>query len=258
MINLTTSANPSSVLNINGGIFQFTSNSGELQLETSAVINWNSGDIIPKSNGNQVFISIGTQQYTGSTLNRLSPPIQLTSTGFAPLPVELMRFVANEFNGQVLLEWATASELDNSGFAIQRSMDGNTWMEIGWVDGFGTSQVLRNYYFEDLNPLEGANDYRLQQVDYDGKIAYSPIVIVDMEATWKQPTIAPNPMTENAQLVIPEDWNGGLISIFDLQGRLVRQWQANSAIVRISDLNSGLYIVRVHQGRNLASLRLLV
>jgi len=257
VINLTSPANPSTVINITGGILQFTSNSGELQLETPAVINWNSGDIIPKSNGAQVFITIGSQQYTGSQLNNLSPPTQLTSSGAAPLPVELTRFVASELNEGILLEWATASELNNAGFEVQRSADGSVWEKIGWVDGHGTSLDFHHYVFGDYKPLKGLNYYRLQQVDYDGSMEYSPIVVVDMELSVQEPVIFPNPMGESAQVQLPEEWAGSLVSIFDAQGRLLEQVKADGSLMNLSGITSGVYIVKIQSG-TLESSQLLV
>ena len=50
----------------------------------------------------------------------------------APLPVELTSFTAKAFAGKVQLDWTTASEINNSGFGIERSFDGNTFLS-GWI-----------------------------------------------------------------------------------------------------------------------------
>ena len=43
----------------------------------------------------------------------------------------------------ILLEWITESEIDNSGFEIQRSTDGHNFNAIGWVDGNGTTDIIK-------------------------------------------------------------------------------------------------------------------
>lgn len=53
-----------------------------------------------------------------------------------PLPVELISFVAKQSGNNVLLSWATASEINNSGFEIERSTSiEDTWKTIGFVPG---------------------------------------------------------------------------------------------------------------------------
>ena len=45
--------------------------------------------------------------------------------GDQSLPVELTSFTARAGNGQVTLNWKTASETNNLGYAVLRSMDKN-------------------------------------------------------------------------------------------------------------------------------------
>jgi hypothetical protein len=64
--------------------------------------------------------------------------------------------------------WATASELNCSGFFLERSTDLSDWISIKFVEGMGNSQQLVKYYFEDKNPVHGVNYYRLTQYDING------------------------------------------------------------------------------------------
>lgn len=210
------------------------------------------------NNGNNTAITIGSAIFSYSAVNGLTPPTQLTSSGAAPLPVELTRFVASELNEGILLEWASASELNNAGFEVQRSADGSVWEKIGWVDGHGTSLDFHHYVFEDRKPLKGLNYYRLQQVDYDGSMEYSPIVVVDMELSVQEPVIFPNPMGESAQVQLPEEWAGSLVSIFDAQGRLVEQGKADGSLMNLSGITSGVYIVKIQSGTLESTQRLVV
>ncbi|GAB4262364.1 MAG: hypothetical protein Kow0027_29830 [Saprospiraceae bacterium] len=267
-ISLTGGANPT-IININGGTLSLTKSGNTpnvLTLDTDDIINYNSGDIdVPNSNGD-VYIKIGSNplgEYDTAELGNngpgtIKPPAQLTSAGAAPLPVELTRFVASEMNESIVLEWATASELNNAGFEVQRSADGSLWEKIGWVDGHGTSLDFNVYVFEDFKPLKGVNYYRLQQVDYDGSMEYSPIVVVDMELSVQEPVIFPNPMGESAQVQLPEEWAGSLVSIFDAQGRLLQQVKADGSLMNLSGITSGVYIVKIQSGTLVSTQRLVV
>lgn len=73
------------------------------------------------------------------------------------LPVELTGFSARPRNQFAELEWQTASELNNMGFHIERSTDGRTWTEIGFVSGNGTTSEKHDYTFFDKNPIPGVN-----------------------------------------------------------------------------------------------------
>ena len=99
------------------------------------------------------------------------------------IPVELTSFIANVMDGNVTLNWVTATELNNSGFEILRRQTSNdnsqtSWAAIGFVNGNGTSTQINNYTYIDLNPSEGKNYYRLKQIDFNGSFEYSNIVEV--------------------------------------------------------------------------------
>ena len=100
------------------------------------------------------------------------------------LPVELDFFEATlQHNQSVKLNWQTASELNNDYFAIERSADAIRWETIAWQTGAGTSQAVNNYEWYDEKPLTGKSYYRLKQVDFDGLFEYSPVRVIEMEAT---------------------------------------------------------------------------
>lgn len=94
------------------------------------------------------------------------------------LPVELIYFTATAVNeGQVQLEWITASETNNDYFAVERSDDGKHFTKVGIVNGGGNSTTSLNYSFDD-DGLRGESliYYRLKQVDFDGESHYSKTV----------------------------------------------------------------------------------
>lgn len=89
--------------------------------------------------------------------------------GELSLPVELLDFsTKGNSNGQVDLHWATASEVGNDHFIVERSGDGKDWSALEKVDGQGHSTIVFQYNMTDERPLPGLNYYRLVQVDFDG------------------------------------------------------------------------------------------
>ncbi|MES2560809.1 MAG: endonuclease [Bacteroidota bacterium] len=134
----------------------------------------------------------------------------LTSSA-TTLPVELTAFTATKQNEQVLLNWNTASEINNESFAIERSYDAQTWEEIGTVKGAGTTTKQAYYQFFDNNPQPSTRNpqlsstifYRLKQTDYDGKETSSKTVSVEWDkSSLAIVEIAPNPFTQSLRIFI--------------------------------------------------------
>ena len=97
------------------------------------------------------------------------------------LPVELVSFTASLNNNDVTLNWSTATEVNNSGFEIERRSEGKDFDQVGFVPGFGTTTELKNYQFKDTNLKSGSYTYRLKQVDFDGSFKYSNEVNIDVQ-----------------------------------------------------------------------------
>ncbi len=94
------------------------------------------------------------------------------------IPVELSGFTAVANNGNVELNWQTATELNNSGFEIQRSVNDEAFEKIAFVPGFGTTTEPKAYTYTDEN-ISGLIKYRLRQIDFNGTFEYSKIVEVN-------------------------------------------------------------------------------
>ena len=144
----------------------------------------------------------------------------------APLPVELTSFTALASAGKVNLNWTTASEINNSGFEIERSFDGNSFFTVGYVKGNGTTTEPRSYSFIDNIEANGTQTiyYRLKQVDYNGLFEYSDIVSVvfDLPTEYALGQNYPNPFNPSSKIKYSVPQNG-LVSIivYDLTGQVV-------------------------------------
>ncbi len=91
------------------------------------------------------------------------------------LPVQLVSFSAKLINNEVLLNWETATEVNNFGFEIQRKTSGS-WQSIAFVNGKGNSNSPVFYSYIDKNLIDGTLFlYRLKQIDNDGKYQYLEI-----------------------------------------------------------------------------------
>jgi hypothetical protein len=106
-----------------------------------------------------------------------------------PTPVELISFTANLTEKEVLLNWQTATEVNNYGFEIERQIVTqiarnlrNEWETIGFIQGHGNSNSPKSYSFTDVNPPSGKIQYRLKQIDVDGEFEYSDEVEVNISA----------------------------------------------------------------------------
>jgi len=99
------------------------------------------------------------------------------------LPVELLTFTGRPEGGDVLLEWATATEQMTDRFEVQRLDINGNFVLIGTVSAAGNSTERQDYSFLDTDPANGRNDYRLRIVDVDGSETFSGIVSVEFEGT---------------------------------------------------------------------------
>jgi hypothetical protein len=178
------------------------------------------------------------------------------------VPVELTSFTANVIADGILLEWVTATELNNSGFEVERKL--NTWEKIGFVPGFGTTTEPKTYSFMDENVTTGTYTYRLKQIDFDGTSAYSDEVVVEVDFTPNSFALLqnyPNPFNPNTtiQFQVPKSSDVD-IKIYDMLGQQIKslftgQVEAGNYSVNWDGTNdsgikmsSGSYIYRMTAG----------
>jgi hypothetical protein len=194
-----------------------------------------------------------------TTFNFTGPPMDP-----ALLPVELLFFRGAPKSSDVLLDWATASELNNDFFEVQRSADGRDFEVLGKVAGAGTHTGLLTYDFTDRNPRPGLNYYRLRQVDFDGAFEYSSVVSVKAAGKEGGMALYPNPAGEYVEVSLPAEWSEGETELFlrDVSGRVLRQMQFSNVDgpLRMSteDLPGGYYTLQASNGRELLSERVVV
>ena len=168
----------------------------------------------------------------------------------SPLPVKFSSFTAKRINSSTVnLVWQTASELNNSGFEVQRNSNGN-WETVEFIPSQasgGNSDALLTYHFNDMNSVKGMSQYRIKQVDFDGKSDYSVVRAVRGEAVSIKTVIYPNPSFDGKVNVVFEDVNGTRdVILMDMSGRVVRNWNGvSNNNLTIDNLNPGIYSLRI-------------
>jgi hypothetical protein len=182
-----------------------------------------------------------------------------------PLPVSLLSFEAEVVNGNVELNWQTATEENNNYFIIERSHDGVEVEQVGTVKGAGNSNVLRNYNLTDYNPYGGTSYYRLVQVDYNGQSETFKWVAVTIDKTEDfSVNLYPNP-SSNGELHLELNNLSGqaIVEIFDMAGRIMfTRIYSNGGEQRVIDLQpslaKGIYNIRITNNEQSVSKRLVV
>jgi len=193
---------------------------------------------------------------TTTSYPRFDRLIQLSASP-QPLPVQLVSFQARRTGAAtVALNWATATEVTNAGFGIERSADGVSFRRLGFVAGAGSSHTSRSYAFAD-NAAPDAAYYRLAQTDLDGTVSFSPVQFVGAgasEAVASRLLLVPNPASGPVRaLGLPTT---ATLAVYDALGRLVRP---AAATLDVAGLAAGVYVVRAQApGQPMQSARLLV
>jgi hypothetical protein len=119
------------------------------------------------------------------------------------LPVEMTTYSAT-VNGQtVTLNWATATEVQNSGWDIERSNGNSQWTKIGFVQGSGNSNSPHQYSYVDKSIKQnGEYTYRLKQIDDNGTTVYTREVeaVINVPLTYALNQNYPNPFNPSTTI----------------------------------------------------------
>lgn len=224
------------------------------QTSTIGTQYWLSGGWLPNNavlgGGTGVTAGVGTVTANGLTIAASYTPWVLSSQ-LAPLPVEWLETNGTCSNGNALIRWSTATELNNAFFTIEKSTDGSAWVPAGTVSGAGNSVMISNYQFSDPAQLGTTTYYRIRQTDYNGQSSVSAIITV-------HPCGAGNDVVDafsgngnvvvNVHTAFGKDYR---IVLYDSRGRLVRdqQFTAEAGANRFELIGNipatGVYMVTV-------------
>ena len=224
-----------------------------LQGSTTFLINANgtttvSGQL-PAQNINQnVFVVITQTSGVGIDASRV---FMFTAPQCGPLPVSFKSFTATRNNHtNVQLKWETATELNNSGFNIERNTGKNSWVMVSFVPTqaqAGTTSFPLTYLFNDMNSNKGVTQYRIKQVDLDGKISFSSIQVVRGDVGNEKTFIYPNPSADGHVSVLFDEKQGIRdITLTNMNGQIIKQWSGiTNNLIQIDNLSNGMYYLKV-------------
>jgi choice-of-anchor B domain-containing protein len=170
------------------------------------------------------------------------------------IPVELTSFSAFVDNNNVTLNWSTSTEKNNLGFEIQRK-NASDFYTIGFVEGNGTTTEIKNYSFTDRNLQMGNYNYRLKQVDFDGKTSFSEEVNVEVTspASFSLSQNYPNPFNPSTNIKFSIPTSGYVnLSVYNVVGEKVGEIVNEilpegeySTTFDAKNLPSGIYIAKL-------------
>jgi len=189
------------------------------------------------------------------------------------VPVEFTTFTAEQNEETIALTWETATETNNKGFSVERkssfAQTENEWIEIGFVEGNGTTSETSKYSFVDNSPLFGVQEYRLKQVDYDGTFDYSDVVEVNFNAplTFELEQNHPNPFNPSTQISYSLPFGGEVnLEVYDMLGNKVATLvngfkpagKHTVEFKRNDRLASGIYIYALKVGEYFESKKMML
>jgi hypothetical protein len=197
--------------------------------------------------------------------------------GQPAVPVELVSFTGKVEKNNVLLNWKTATEVNNYGFEVERSQTSNvkseTWERIGFVNGSGNSNSPKEYTFTDKNLTSGNYTYRLKQINNDGQFEYSKAVYIELKDHPEEFALYqnyPNPFNLSTRIQYQVSSNSQVsLKVYDVLGNevatLVNEEQpAGSYEVEfdasssIQNLASGIYYYQLKAGGFNVSKKMLL
>jgi hypothetical protein len=185
----------------------------------------------------------------------------------SPLPVELTSFTAYVQKNSVTLNWSTASELNNNGFEVQRSLLNSEFVTVGFVKGAGTSSLQKEYSFTDQNLSNDKYFYRLKQIDFDGTFEYSDeveVIVVSLD-NYSLVNNYPNPFNPSTKIgYYLKDRTDVKVSIMNSLGEEIailtneiQEQGFHELEFNAADLSSGIYFYSL-QTRNYTETKKMI
>ena len=174
------------------------------------------------------------------------------------LPVSWLSFIANKSANGILLTWTTANETANSLYEVERSSDSIHYTTIGTV-----ATGSQPYNFEDVQPVNGTNYYRIKQMDDSGVYHYSIIASVNINNVISA-IVYPNPAKNIVNIKFNENAAHVAIMLTDAAGKIVYTTTAASIAageavqVPVARLAAGIYVIRIKWNTGAFAQQLLV
>jgi len=172
------------------------------------------------------------------------------------LPVELLAFEGEVTKEGNLLQWTTASELNNQFFTLSHSTDGQNFVSFPRIEGNGTASTANSYEFLHRTAPSGTTYYQLSQTDLDGTTKDLGVVSLQRGETRGLSSIEVYPTATKHQLNIAYNFadpsESATLNVYDMTGRVIKSQNLDSNDTslqfNVNDLTTGTYILRIENG----------
>lgn len=176
------------------------------------------------------------------------------------LPITLTDFSGKTINQGHQITWRTASETQNDYFELEHAIDGRNFQKIAQIEGAGNTPFTQNYTYLHTTPNLGNNYYRLKQVDLDGSIHFSKVMVLTYQSkTSLSTSIYPNPVADQLFVKIndgiPSDFS---LKLFNAAGQLLLEKEIQQSIETDIDIKAwpiGLYYLEIRTPQETTSHR---
>ena len=215
--------------------------------EGSYVVNTTTGVVTFTPEPGLTTPKTSTIKYTITDTNGLTSVPATITVNATPLPVTLTMFKVTKEGKIARLNWETTEETNSDQFEIQHSITGKDWNKIGTVYSHGDSKVRNVYSFNDANPANGDNLYRLKMIDRDATYAYSRIQSIKFDGL-EAPVLSiyPNPSADKVFIQDVDLSQVKQVSILDMNGRAFFSSNKVTADgINVSKFNPGTYILHI-------------
>ncbi|MFK7904321.1 MAG: T9SS type A sorting domain-containing protein, partial [Chitinophagales bacterium] len=184
------------------------------------------------------------------------------------LPIKLLFFEGKTLEGKNLLQWQTASELNNDYFTLKRSANGQKYDLVTVIAGKGTTSILQNYSYVDSNPFIGTTYYQLSQTDFDGKIRKLKTISLHQNNSYSRlqiTSVQPIPAKDFFNLECFSPISQSLeLQVFDIYSKPIYHQQLTAAVgnndwrLNCSSWSKGVYFLQLKGIRETVFVKILV
>lgn len=172
----------------------------------------------------------------------------------ASLPFDVITFTGKAVNDAAKLQWVVSNEQNIVSYAVERSVDGVSFEEVGTVNASG-AQGEQTYNFTDYNAarLGTVIYYRIRSNETNGTGRYTNTISVNFIVTAiASVNLQPNPATNKTNVLITAIADEmAQLKIVDNIGRVVKMMNIslvkgkNTIVLDVSALKTGLYYIDI-------------
>jgi hypothetical protein len=169
------------------------------------------------------------------------------------LPVRFINFEVKNISTTHFLSWQTTEEKNHDHFEVEVSINGAEFKMLDKVSEGVRKGNLANYQYHYQTQAKGTFQYRIKQVDLDGRMSYSSIKTILVEGNRDQ-AIKVYPTFSNDFIYIesPDVEQQTSVECINVMGKVVVAREFAPGMDRItmdiSQLLAGTYFIRIERG----------